>query len=60
MACNCHMCGILLTARPALFNVKHEYFQNSFFLSTVIKRNKLDNNVQNSESVSAFNEQINP
>ena len=41
-----------------LFNVKHEYFRNSFFPSTVIEWNKLDNNIRNSESVSAFNKQI--
>ena len=41
-----------------LFNVKHEYFRNSFFVSTVIEWNKLDNNIQNSESVSAFKKQI--
>ena len=33
---------------------KHEYFRNSFFPSTVIEWNKLDNNIRNSESVSAF------
>ena len=32
-----------------LINVKHEYFP-----STVIEWNKLDNNIQNSESVSAL------
>ena len=37
-----------------LFNVKHEYFRNSFFLSTVTERNKLDKNIRNSESVGAF------
>ena len=41
-----------------LFNVKHEYFQNSFFSSTVVEWNKLDNNIRNSESVSAFKKQI--
>ena len=41
-----------------LFNVKHEYFRNSFFPSTVIEWNKLDNNIWNSESVSAFKKQI--
>ena len=41
-----------------LFNVKHEYFRNSFFPSTVIEWNKLDNNIRNSESVSAFKKQI--
>ena len=41
-----------------LFNVKHEYFRNSFFPSTVIEWNKLDNNIRNSKSVSTFNKQI--
>ena len=41
-----------------LFNVKHEYFRNSFFPSAVIEWNKLDNNIRNSESVSAFKKQI--
>ena len=41
-----------------LFNVKHEYFRNSFFPSTVIEWNKLDNNIRNLESVSAFKKQI--
>ena len=41
-----------------LFTVKHEYFRNSFFPSTVIGWNKLDNNIRNSESVSAFKKQI--
>ena len=43
---------------PNLFNVKHEYLRNSFFSSTVIEWNKLDNNIRNSESVSAFKKQI--
>ena len=42
-----------------LFNVKHEYFWNSFFPSTVIEWNKLDNNIRNLESVRAFKKQIN-
>ena len=37
-----------------LFNIKHEYFRNSFFPFTVIEWNKLDNNIQNAESVSAL------
>ena len=37
-----------------LFNIKHEYFRNFFFPSTVIEWNKVDNNIQNLESVSAF------
>ena len=41
-----------------LFNLKHEYFRNSFFLLFFIEWNKLDNNTQNSESVSAFKKQI--
>ena len=42
----------------SLFNVKHEYFWNSFFPFTAIEWNKLDNNIRNSESVSAFKKQI--
>ena len=42
----------------SLFNVKHEYFQKSFFPFTVIEWNKLDNNIRNSELVSAFKKQI--
>ena len=41
-----------------LFNVKHEYFRNSFFPSTVIEWNKLDKSIRNSQSVSTFNKQI--
>ena len=41
-----------------LFNVKHEYFQNSFFPSIVIEWNKLDNDIQHLELVSAFKKQI--
>ena len=41
-----------------LFNVKHEYFRNSFFQSTVIEWSELDNNIWNSESVSAFKKQV--
>ena len=41
-----------------VFNVKHEYFRKSFFPSTFIEWNKLDNNNRNSESVSAFKKQI--
>ena len=37
-----------------LFNIKHEYFRNSFFRFTVIEWNKLDNNIQNLKSVSAL------
>ena len=41
-----------------LFNVKHEYFRNSFFPSTVSEWNKLDNNIRYLKSVSAFKKQI--
>ena len=41
-----------------LFDVKHEYFWNSFFPSTVIEWNKLDINIRNSQLVSAFEKQI--
>ena len=37
-----------------LFNDKQEYSRNSFSPPTVIEWNKLDNNIRNSESVSAF------
>ena len=37
-----------------LFNVKHDYFKNSFFPSTVIEWNKLDSNIRNSESLALF------
>ena len=39
-------------------NVKHEYFRNYPSSSTVIEWNKLDKNIQNLESVSAFKKQI--
>ena len=37
-----------------LFSVKHNFFQNSFFPSTVIEGNKLDLNIRNSESLNIF------
>ena len=40
-----------------LFNVAHEYFRNSFYLFTVIEWKKLDNNIQNPKSVTAFKKQ---
>ena len=42
-----------------LFNVKHQYFLNSFFPSTVTEWNKLDNNFRNLESFSALEEILN-
>ena len=41
-----------------LFNVKHDYFKNSFFHSTVIEWNKLDSNIKNSESLALFKKRI--
>ena len=41
-----------------LFNVKHDYFKNSFFPSTVIEWNKLDSNIRNSESLALFKKRI--
>ena len=41
-----------------LSNVKHEYFRNYFSPFTAIEWNKLNNNIQNSESISAFKKQI--
>ena len=38
----------------SLFNVKHEYFRNSFFPPIAIEWNKLDDDIQNSELVRAF------
>ena len=40
-----------------LFNVKHEFFRNFFFPSTVTECNNLDN-IRNSELVSLFKKQI--
>ena len=37
-----------------LFNVKHEYFKNSFSPSAVIEWNKLGSNIKNSESLVLF------
>ena len=37
-----------------LFNVKHDYFKNSFLPSTVIEWNKLGSNIRNSESLALF------
>ena len=37
-----------------LFNVKHDFFKNSFFRSTIIEWNNLDSNIRNSESLALF------
>ena len=41
-----------------LFNVKHDYFKNSFFPSTVIEWNKSDTNIKNSESLALFKKRV--
>ena len=38
---------------PAL-KVKHDFFKNTFFPSTIIERNKLDWKIKNSESIKTF------
>ena len=40
------------------FKVKHNYFKNSFFPSTVIEWNKLDLNIRNSESLTSFKSKV--
>ena len=41
-----------------LFNVKHDYFKNSFFPSTTTEWNNLDSNIRNSESLAIFKKHI--
>ena len=41
-----------------LFNVKHDYFKNSFFPPTIIEWNILDSNIRNSESLAIFKKRI--
>ena len=40
------------------FNVKHNFFKNSFFPSTVIEWNNLDKSIKSSESLALFNKSI--
>ena len=40
------------------FKVKHNFFQNSFFPSVVIKWNKLDQNIRNSENLFIFKKKL--
>ena len=40
------------------FNVKHDYFKDSSFPSTVIELNKLVSNIRNSESLALFQKRI--
>ena len=37
-----------------LFNVKHTFFRNSFFSSSIIEWNNLDTDITNSEGIGAF------
>ena len=41
-----------------LFNVKHDYFKNYFFLSAIIEWNNLDSSIRNSESLAIFKKRI--
>ena len=41
-----------------LFNVKHDYYKDYFFLSTIIEQNKLDCDIKNSESLALFKKRI--
>ena len=41
-----------------LLNVKHDYFKNSFFPSTIIEWNNLDSNIKNSENLTLFKKRI--
>ena len=40
------------------FNVKHNFFKNSFFPSTILEWNKLDANIRNLESFNLFKSQV--
>ena len=42
----------------AHFKVKHNYFKNPFFPSTVIEWNKLDLNIRHSESLTSFESKV--
>ena len=41
-----------------IFNVKHSFFKNSFFPSTISEWNKLDPGIRNSESLTIFRKNI--
>ena len=41
-----------------LFNIKHNYSKNYFFLSTIIKWNRLDSNIRNSEILVLFRKDV--
>ena len=39
-------------------NMKHQFFKNSYFPSTIIEWNKLDSNIRNSETLNIFKSKI--
>ena len=39
-------------------NVKHQFFKNSYYPSTIIEWNKLDSNIWNSETLNIFKSKI--
>ena len=39
-------------------NVKHQFFKNSYFPSTMIECNKLDSNIRNSETLNIFRSKV--
>ena len=39
-------------------NVKHQFFKNSYFPSTIIEWKKLDSNIRNSETLNIFKSKI--
>ena len=41
-----------------LFNVKHDYFKNSFLPSTIVEWNNLDSSIRNLESLGLFKKRI--
>ena len=53
MSCRTRQCNKI----PAI-NVKHDFFKNTFFPSTIIEWNKLDWEIKNSESIVIFKQRI--
>ena len=41
-----------------LFNIKHNFYKNSFFLSSIIEWNNLDPNLRNSENFGSFKNNV--
>ena len=40
------------------FRIKHEFFKNLFFSSTIHELNNLDQNIRNSENINIFNNNV--